>query len=579
MDLEIVYTSGDYKEKLMSEGNDEYCVDGLTAVCFKDAEGNATVIYRGTDGYTAWSENAQAACEVDTPYQQKALNFFESIPGLTEFNDIQLSGHSKGGNMVQYVTIVSAYSYLISHTVSYDGQGFSDLFMDAYEVLIAQNKDKIVSYSAEYDVVNALLYQLDIPRYYLESSIIDIDPFAHHYPDVIFDEDGNLNDYTNESEIRKQVNAIIQYTIEYLNIEYDDEIIKQDVYNVGEILAGAMVGDLEMSRLLDNGTLYHLLDTGVLELVVKSLDVVLVDWVIGSGCDKLEEVAEDFLCEYIDDDVASFIAEHGSANDEWLSATNDNGGVIDAGDGDDGLNGGNGSDKLYGGAGTDNLYGNDGDDILDGGTGTDGLNGGNGTDTYIFAKGYGNDTVNEWGSDITVIKLNDINSDEVTLNSQSENNLVISVNGTSDTLTISNYRWSQGSFTLEFADDAVAAVNKETWEMEYSQNPTDVTESVVSEEELVQSNAGLLAEMYADDTVATELITETDNTIISDVTESTTVADETNEVAVQTDLQVMILTENMSAFADEDNVSDGINVADASTDVTVMSQLLVNSAV
>ena len=55
------------------------------------------------------------------------------------------------------------------------------------------------------------------------------------------------------------------------------------------------------------------------------------------------------------------------------------------------------------------------------------------------------------------------------------------------------------------------------------------------------------------------------------------VADETNEVADQTDLQVMILTENMSAFADEDNVSDGINVADASIDVTAMNQLLVNS--
>lgn len=32
------------------------------------------------------------------------------------------------------------------------------------------------------------------------------------------------------------------------------------------------------------------------------------------------------------------------------------------------------------------------------------LNGGNGTDTYIFAKGYGNDTINEWGSDHSIVK-------------------------------------------------------------------------------------------------------------------------------------------------------------------------------
>lgn len=107
MNLEIVYTSGDYKEQLMANGADQYCTDGLTAVCFKDTDGNATVIYRGTDGYTVWSENAQAACMSDTPYQQLALDFFESIPGLQDFNDVQLSGHSKGGNLAQYVTILS----------------------------------------------------------------------------------------------------------------------------------------------------------------------------------------------------------------------------------------------------------------------------------------------------------------------------------------------------------------------------------------------------------------------------------------------------------------------------------------
>lgn len=50
MNLEIAYTSGDYKRSLMSQGADEYCTDGLTAVCFKDKENNAYVIYRGTDG-------------------------------------------------------------------------------------------------------------------------------------------------------------------------------------------------------------------------------------------------------------------------------------------------------------------------------------------------------------------------------------------------------------------------------------------------------------------------------------------------------------------------------------------------
>ena len=282
-----------------------------------------------------------------------------------------------------------------------------------------------------------------------------------------------------------------------------------------------------------------------------------------------------------DVDTTEEYTVNGMANAEWLNAPNNNSGVIDAGGGDDGLNGGSGSDRLYGGAGNDNLYGNDGDDVLDGGADADSLNGGNGTDTYIFAKGYGNDTVNEWSNDVTVIKLTDIRSDEITLNSQSENNLVISINGTSDTLTISNYRWSQGSFTFEFADGAVATVIKETWELEYSQNPTVVMEETsaeASEDEIAQANAELLTELYAEDTLSTELISETDNTIISDVTESTTVSDETNEVSDQTDLQVMVLTENMSAFADEENISDGTNITDVMTEDTT-SQLLVNSVI
>ena len=54
-----------------------------------------------------------------------------------------------------------------------------------------------------------------------------------------------------------------------------------------------------------------------------------------------------------------------------------------------------------------------------------------------------------------------------------------------------------------------------------------------------------MSELYTEDALSTELISETDNTIISDVTDSTTVADESDEIADQTDLQVMILTENL----------------------------------
>lgn len=230
---------------------------------------------------------------------------------------------------------------------------------------------------------------------------------------------------------------------------------------------------------------------------------------------------------------------------------------------------------MNGTSGNDNIYGTDGSDIIDGSTGNDTLCGGNGEDTYIFAKGYEADTINEWGSDHSIIQLADINSDEVTITDQCGSNLILSVNGTSDTLTISNFKWGQSSYTFEFADGAVVTVNKDTWTLEFSKLP-DIPE--VSEDEIAQSNADLLSNIYADDSISSDLFTEADSTVISDVSDSVSVVDENEEIADQTDIQVMILTENMSAFSNEDNISESTNITDIN-DTAVMNQLIVGSQV
>jgi hypothetical protein len=41
----------------------------------------------------------------------------------------------------------------------------------------------------------------------------------------------------------------------------------------------------------------------------------------------------------------------------------------------------------------------------------------------------------------------------------------------------------------------------------------------------------------------------------------------------------MILTENMSAFVTEDNISDSMNMTDPTLDASVMDQLLVGTSV
>ncbi|OPY75395.1 MAG: Bifunctional hemolysin/adenylate cyclase precursor [Syntrophorhabdus sp. PtaU1.Bin153] len=82
--------------------------------------------------------------------------------------------------------------------------------------------------------------------------------------------------------------------------------------------------------------------------------------------------------------------------------------LLFGGDGNDRLYGGTGIDVLTGGSGNDVLSGGGDSDILTGGSGSDTLTGGTGndsfidtagSDTYLFAKGDGQDTLTDIGSD------------------------------------------------------------------------------------------------------------------------------------------------------------------------------------
>ncbi|MEO5351311.1 MAG: hypothetical protein H7836_16965, partial [Magnetococcus sp. YQC-3] len=119
---------------------------------------------------------------------------------------------------------------------------------------------------------------------------------------------------------------------------------------------------------------------------------------------------------------------------------------------DDTLSGGEGADTLAGGAGSDILHGGNGADRLLGGKGNDMLEGGVGNDTYLFGLEGGQDRIGEndaTSGNLDTIKIIGKLPTEVTFsrgiqNSIMNNDLVLSLEGTTDTLTVSNY----------FADDA-----------------------------------------------------------------------------------------------------------------------------
>ena len=126
----------------------------------------------------------------------------------------------------------------------------------------------------------------------------------------------------------------------------------------------------------------------------------------------------------------------GDGNDDLEGSSGND--ILYGGEGRDSISGGNGEDILYGEDGNDSLIGGNGNDILIGGAGNDRLEGSDGDDTYIFNKGDGQDTIQDFGGTDTIefgegISLSDL---IVRRTGFYSTDMTISIRGTNDGIEI-----------------------------------------------------------------------------------------------------------------------------------------------
>ena len=151
-------------ERLMNLGLGEVTKpekdDLIRGRCFieYDEEGNAmgyVVAFRGTGGSEeAWQDNTKGLYMQETPAQEQAKEF---VAGLG-YDNLTVTGHSKGGNLAMYVTANEETANLIQRCVSFDGQGMNAEFVDAMSIeQLEIAKGKIKSISTYNDPVNQLL--------------------------------------------------------------------------------------------------------------------------------------------------------------------------------------------------------------------------------------------------------------------------------------------------------------------------------------------------------------------------------------------------------------------------------------
>ena len=178
--------------------NVESYKNGMKFACFVDNENNATAVFRGTTTTKEWEDNGQGAYEYDTIQQIDSLNYINSL----KYDNITVTGHSKGGNKAQYVTVLSPK---ISRCVSINGQGFSNEFISKYKDQINKNKSKIISINGKYDYVNCLFNSIVGECHYIKTEF-QSNPFYYHKANILLDENGNLRQETKEGIFSKKIN-------------------------------------------------------------------------------------------------------------------------------------------------------------------------------------------------------------------------------------------------------------------------------------------------------------------------------------------------------------------------------------
>lgn len=133
------------------------------ACVFELPNGDNYIAYRGTDD-GGWIDNGQGMTQESTLLQREASDYFDQMAeqyGWTESDNIYVTGHSKGGNKAQYVTLMSNHANLVDECHSFDGQGFSDEAIQSFKEKYGEEGyqevlKKMYGYNGANDYVNPL---------------------------------------------------------------------------------------------------------------------------------------------------------------------------------------------------------------------------------------------------------------------------------------------------------------------------------------------------------------------------------------------------------------------------------------
>ena len=184
---------------------------GISAVFVSDATGEAVVAFRGT-GDNEWVDDFLGANQIDPLQQINALEWYKSAYerlGLSRYF-VTVIGHSKGGTKAKYITILNDTP---GRCLAFDGQGFSDEFVEHYRKEILKRQDVIENHNIDFDYINILMNDVGKSTYYVGYDYGKYGFIESHAPNTYFDF-GENGDYTlrvNPNGMRPEMQILNQF--------------------------------------------------------------------------------------------------------------------------------------------------------------------------------------------------------------------------------------------------------------------------------------------------------------------------------------------------------------------------------
>jgi len=199
----------------------------------------AVVAFRGT-AENEWTDDFEGAGQVDSLQQINALEWYKQVYDKYQLENYNVTviGHSKGGNKAKYVTILNDTPF---RCVSFDGQGFSDKFMEHYRKRIIKRQGMIENHNIDFDYVNILMNDVGEKTYYIGYDYGKFGFSESHAPNTFFDfgENGEYNIRVNPGGQRPEMQILDQFINSMIRSAVSEKEGTETNYLVGMLVEKA----------------------------------------------------------------------------------------------------------------------------------------------------------------------------------------------------------------------------------------------------------------------------------------------------------------------------------------------------